>query len=77
MPSIPKWTYRWTQQFAYWPTQLDSDEWVWFKHYWVYETFIQNPYNIDASVGLVYERISREDYVIRLLKKPSKTLGKH
>lgn len=76
MPSLPKWDSRWTRRFAYWPTQLDSDEWVWFKHYWVYETFTQNPYN-GTKGYIVYERVSREDYVIRLLKKPYRTLGKH
>ena len=38
----PKWSPKMEKTFAWYPVKLDDGD-VIFKHYWVNETFMQNP----------------------------------
>jgi len=59
---------RWTKRFALLPKKMDSGAWVFFSHYYTYETYQQNPYN-GARGFVAYSNISKNDYLLHKLKK--------
>ena len=66
--NLPKWSSRWRRLFAWYPVKLDDGDVIFFKHYWVNETFMQNPYN-GAKGYMVKTRISENDRVLNKLRK--------
>ena len=66
--NLPQWNSRWKKCFAWYPVKLDDNEIVFFKHYWVHESFMQNPYN-GAKGFMVKERISENDRLLYKLRK--------
>jgi len=68
MGTLPKWNSKWRKKFALWPTKLDSGQRIFFKRYWVKETFMQNPYNGTKGYG-VEERMSMQERLLKKLEK--------
>jgi hypothetical protein len=68
MGSLPEWNSRWQSKFALWPTRLDSGQQIFFKRYWVKETFMQNPYN-GVKGYAVEEKMSMQERVLQKLGK--------
>ena len=65
--NLPEWQSRWRKVFAWYPTKLDNDDVVFFKYYWIKESYMQNPYN-GAKGFTVISRISLDDRVVNKLK---------
>lgn len=66
--NLPQMNSRWRKCFAWYPVKLDSNEIVFFKYYWVYESYMQNPYN-GAKGFIIQEKISENDKVLHNLRK--------
>ncbi len=65
---LPQYHHKWDKKFAWWPTRLDCGTMIWFDHFFLMQTYMQNPYN-GTKGYVVQKRISKEDYILRLLKK--------
>ena len=66
--NLPQWNSRWRKCFAWYPVKLDDGDMIFFKYYWVNESYMQNPYN-GAKGYMIKTRISANDRVLNELKK--------
>jgi|TARA_B100001094_G_scaffold292303_1_gene311305 hypothetical protein len=66
--NLPQWNSRWRKCFAWYPVKLDDGDMIFFKYYWVNESYMQNPYN-GAKGYMIKTRISANDRVLNKLKK--------
>ena len=70
--NLPQWESRWRKLFAWYPVKLDDGEVVFFKRYWVNESYMQNPYN-GAKGFMIKQRISLHDRIVDRLSKQHTT----
>mgnify|MGYP001280430134 CR=1 FL=1 len=66
--TLPQWNSRWRKCFAWYPVKLDDGDIIFFKYYWVNESYMQNPYN-GAKGYMIKTRISEDERVLHKLRK--------
>tara|TARA_Y100001936_G_C15442973_1_gene345170 strand:+ start:79 stop:354 length:276 start_codon:yes stop_codon:yes gene_type:complete len=66
--NLPQWKTRWRRLFAWYPVKLDDGDIIFFKHYWVNESYMQNPYN-NAKGYMIKTRMSESDRMLNKLRK--------
>jgi len=66
--NLPQLRSRWKKAFAWYPTKLSDGTFVFLKHYWTNESYMQNPYN-GAKGYVITEKVSSHDRIVNRLSK--------
>jgi hypothetical protein len=66
--NLPQRRSVWKRKFAWYPIKLSNSTFIFLKHYWTNEVYMQNPYN-GAKGFVIQEKISEYDRVVNMLSK--------